>query len=63
MLRVPGERLMEQSVDQIVVSAERERKPYRSPELRKHGSVREVTLTNANGPNFDGGGGANIYAS
>jgi hypothetical protein len=39
------------------------RKRYRPPTLRTYGSVRDLTLTNASGPNFDGGGGANIYAS
>ena len=39
------------------------RKPYQPPTLRTYGSVRDLTLTNAAGPNFDGGGGANIYAS
>ena len=39
------------------------RKPYRPPTVRTYGSVRDLTLTNAAGPNFDGGGGANIYAS
>jgi hypothetical protein len=31
--------------------------------VRTYGSVRDLTLTNPAGPNFDGGGGANIYAS
>jgi hypothetical protein len=39
------------------------RKRYQPPTLRTYGSVRDLTLTNAAGPNFDGGGGANIYAS
>jgi len=39
------------------------RKLYQPPTLRTYGSVRDLTLTNAAGPNFDGGGGANIYAS
>lgn len=39
------------------------RKPYQPPTVRTYGSVRDLTLTNAAGPNFDGGGGANIYAS
>ena len=41
----------------------RARKPYHPPTLRVYGSVRDLTLTNPAGPNFDGGGGANIYAS
>ena len=44
-------------------SARSERKPYRPPTLTSFGTVRDLTLTNAAGPNFDGGGGANIYAS
>lgn len=39
------------------------RTPYQPPTVRTYGSVRDLTLTNAAGPNFDGGGGANIYAS
>lgn len=39
------------------------RRPYQPPTVRRYGSVRDLTLTNAAGPNFDGGGGANIYAS
>jgi hypothetical protein len=39
------------------------RRRYQPPTLRNYGSVRDLTLTNAAGPNFDGGGGANIYAS
>lgn len=39
------------------------RKPYHAPALRTYGNVRDLTLTAAAGPNFDGGGGANIYAS
>lgn len=39
------------------------RKRYQPPTVRVYGSVRDLTLTNAGGPNFDGGGGANIYAS
>jgi hypothetical protein len=39
------------------------RKPYHPPTLRTYGTVRDLTMTNAAGPNFDGGGGANIYAS
>ena len=39
------------------------RKRYQPPTLRTYGSVRDLTLTNPAGPNFDGGGGANIYAS
>jgi len=41
----------------------RVRKPYRTPTLRDHGSLQDLTLTNPAGPNFDGGGGSNIYAS
>jgi hypothetical protein len=37
--------------------------PYHSPSVREYGDVRELTLTAAQGPNFDGGGGANIYAN
>lgn len=39
------------------------RKRYEPPTLRTYGSVRDLTQTNPGGPNFDGGGGANIYAS
>ncbi len=39
------------------------KKQYEPPTLRDYGSVLELTLTNAAGPNFDGGGGADIYAS
>lgn len=39
------------------------RRPYQPPMVRTYGSVRDLTLANAAGPNFDGGGGANIYAS
>jgi hypothetical protein len=39
------------------------KKRYRSPTLETYGTFRDLTLTNAAGPNFDGGGGANIYAS
>jgi hypothetical protein len=39
------------------------KKRYSAPTLRTHGTVRDLTMTNAAGPNFDGGGGANIYAS
>ena len=39
------------------------RKPYRPPTVRTYGSVRDLTLTLPAGPNFDGGGGANIYTS
>jgi hypothetical protein len=38
-------------------------KRYKPPTLRSFGNVRDITLTSATGPNFDGGGGANIYAS
>lgn len=54
---------MEPSASETSAVAAHEKKPYRSPELRRHGSVREITLTSAAGPNFDGGGGADIYAS
>jgi hypothetical protein len=36
---------------------------YRAPTLRIYGTVSELTGTAANGPNFDGGGGADVYAS
>ena len=39
------------------------KKSYHAPTLRTHGSVNDLTLTQAAGPNFDGGGGANIYSS
>ena len=39
------------------------RKPYQPPTVRSYGSVRDLTLAQPAGPNFDGGGGANIYAS
>lgn len=39
------------------------RRPYERPTVRTYGSVHDLTLTNPAGPNFDGGGGANIYAS
>jgi hypothetical protein len=39
------------------------RKRYQPPTLRTYGSVRDLTQTLAAGPNFDGGGGANIYSS
>jgi hypothetical protein len=39
------------------------KKRYQPPTVRTYGTVRDLTLTNAAGPNFDGGGGANIYAS
>ena len=41
----------------------RARKRYASPTLHSYGRVRDLTKTLAAGPNFDGGGGANIYAS
>lgn len=47
----------------VQAAALAEKKAYYSPVLRRHGSIRDVTLTNADGPNFDGGGGANIYVS
>ncbi len=39
------------------------RRRYQPPTVRTYGSVRDLTLTNPSGPNFDGGGGADIYAS
>jgi hypothetical protein len=39
------------------------KRPYRTPHLSDLGHVGQVTKTLAAGPNFDGGGGANIYAS
>ncbi len=39
------------------------KKHYQSPTLSTYGNVRDLTMMNAAGPNFDGGGGANIYAS
>lgn len=39
------------------------RKPYRPPTVHAYGSVRDLTLTAAAGPNFDGGAEGNIYAS
>ena len=39
------------------------KRPYRAPRLSDLGPVGQVTKTSAAGPNFDGGGGANIYAS
>ena len=39
------------------------RKPYQPPTLRTYGTVRDLTMTLAAGPNFDGGAGANIYMS
>lgn len=44
-------------------AGDRVKRPYHPPRVRSFGSVRDLTLTNAEGPNFDGGGGANIYAS
>ena len=43
--------------------ADAPRKDYERPVLSDLGAVRDVTLTNASGPNFDGGGGQDIYAS
>ena len=40
-----------------------QRRQYEPPVLRTYGNVRDLTLTQPAGPNFDGGGGANIYAS
>jgi hypothetical protein len=36
---------------------------YSPPTLRTLGTVRDLTQTQPAGPNFDGGAGANIYAS
>lgn len=36
---------------------------YVAPEILDYGKVADLTGTDAAGPNFDGGGGANIYAS
>jgi hypothetical protein len=38
-------------------------RPYASPRLIDYGTISELTLTAAAGPNFDGGGGSNIYTS
>jgi hypothetical protein len=43
-------------------SARRPKKAYRAPTLRTYGRINDLTLTEPDGPNFDGGGGANIYA-
>lgn len=39
------------------------KKRYRTPTVRNLGNINELTQGLASGPNFDGGGGANIYAS
>jgi hypothetical protein len=49
--------------DQVSSESHQPRKPYDPPTLRDYGTVRDMTATNPAGPNFDGGGGANIYAS
>lgn len=54
---------MSRQSDQVTGSASPSRKEYHPPTLRDFGNVRDLTATNASGPNFDGGGGANIYAS
>ena len=40
-----------------------EKKRYHAPRIDDLGDVAAMTRTAAQGPNFDGGGGANIYAS
>jgi hypothetical protein len=54
---------MPRQSDQATGEASPSRKEYSPPTLRDFGNVRDLTATNASGPNFDGGGGANIYAS
>ena len=54
---------MARQPDQVTGNASPSRKAYHPPTLRDFGSVRDLTATAADGPNFDGGGGANIYAS
>lgn len=54
---------MSRQSDQATGTASPSRKEYHPPTLRDFGNVRDLTATNAAGPNFDGGGGANIYAS
>ena len=36
---------------------------YHPPTLQSYGALRDLTLTAGAWPNFDGGGGANIYMS
>ena len=54
---------MSQHADQAPAEGTPSRKEYKPPTLRDFGNVRDLTATNPAGPNFDGGGGANIYAS
>ena len=54
---------MPRQLDQITPKANPSRKEYSPPTLRDFGNVRDLTATAAAGPNFDGGGGADIYAS
>ena len=54
---------MSRQLEQATDNASPSRKEYHPPTLRDFGNVRDLTATNAAGPNFDGGGGANIYAS
>jgi hypothetical protein len=43
------------ATDERVVRAVRERKPYKSPELRDLGAVRDLTLSGATSRAFDPG--------
>jgi hypothetical protein len=54
---------MSRQLEQATGTSSASRKEYTPPTLRDYGNVRDLTATNAAGPNFDGGGGANIYAS
>ncbi len=54
---------MSQDANQAPAEGSPARKPYHPPTLRDLGNVRDLTATAAAGPNFDGGGGADIYAS
>ena len=54
---------MSRQLDQVTGNEGPSRKEYSPPTLRDFGNVRDLTATNADGPNFDGGSGANIYAS
>ena len=54
---------MSRELNEVTGNASPSRKEYHPPTLRDFGNVRDLTATAAAGPNFDGGGGANIYTS
>jgi hypothetical protein len=54
---------MSQDANQAPAEGSPSRKEYSPPTLRDFGNLRDLTATAAAGPNFDGGGGTDIYAS